>query len=293
MFYKRLDVEPRDRQNIRICDFADVVPNIGSGYLLEDIQLGLCGVVCKMWNISFQQRDTSHETNGHLDLLFDRLEAWKACLDMIRRELSTTLEERGPNDSRLLRAYAGREELFTEPPQYYIERRIQSLCLSVSMLYRISSIRLHLKAAMGKHTVAECEGLPPWRVETQVCMLIAGTSSEGMTRVRWAMWHSFQILRECELAMKEPNRGVGVIDPLSQMALGLGESVVRSWYLYSSNTPCNDNACMAASAPLLDWNAATDRDCWLEHGGILGVDGTPTCHCWVDTWLSRFLSLLV
>lgn len=276
-FYERLAVEPRARQSHNISEFATKMPIIDSGVLIEDVHLGLCGLVPRIWNLAqLTDQRNSGKTAG-LERLFIDLKIWEGRLQEIKDMLD--FPEKEPEATmNLLKAYRGREEPSNEGA---IVRRTKTLHFSAMMLHRNLAFELHNYISTSS-TLTSLLGATSWSNAMPV-------DARASYHLRFAVLNSLEALIAFETIVQEQRAENNVLDPLAGTMLSRGAAAARSWFLKSASSCIPNIGYCMASYKKLDWSNPAAVDEWLRGQGTLVVEGIPFCHCQMDRWLYRLL----
>lgn len=264
-------------------DFANGMPAIASGVLIEDVDLGLCGLFARIRNLTSYTNEHSSSVTEDYDNLLSGLRACEERLLEIR-SIADTQEINAKTDKSLINAYRGGEQ---PSDTGAIFSRIRIMCFTTMMLYRTLRVQLHLQ--IWHHSKRwDQEGLGAVKANIQNQPPVAADSYSAQN-LRYAVWTSLEALIEYEQAVSENGNKVGALDPLVWTTLARGAEAVNCWFAAFSLW-CRESRgyCVALNGALSLENAA-DAEIWLRDGGTLAVQGIPFCRCQKDYWLSRFM----
>ncbi|KAK7214421.1 hypothetical protein V2G26_002424 [Clonostachys chloroleuca] len=148
VFFQRVPYEPKDRQQTKISAVVQSPRGLpASGPLVEDIQIGLSGIVTRLWvwrqnvQLSFPLSPTEVEERLQIEL---ELNEWESKICQLF-ELLQTPETNPQGVSFLLHAYTGEEDQGKDGWEGPVVARISGLLFDISMFYYC--LGLHLFAA--------------------------------------------------------------------------------------------------------------------------------------------------
>lgn len=265
-------------------EFANGIPAITSGVLIEDVDLGLCGLSTKIRNLTPRSNETdpASMTEAFNDLL-SRLGVCEKRLLGIR-SITDTQEINTEANKSIINAYRGGESLFDTGA---IFSRIKIMCFNTTMLCRTLRIQLQLQiwSHSERRDSEEC-GAAEASIQSQP---FVATNSSSAQSLRYAVWDSLEALVEHESASSEHGEKVGALDPFVWTTLARGAETVNLFFA-ALPSMCSKNGgyCIALNGALSLENAA-DAKIWLRDGGTLAIQGIPFCHCQKDYWMSRFM----
>ena len=259
---KRMPDEPPGRGGCQVSEMTaapDAFPC--SQLLVEDVQLGLCGVLPAIWVLkqSFPSKTRAHLSNAsQRDLLMETLDAWKHELDKISVLADAKNITANPT-RKLLLAYRGEDDHAVASLE-----RITTLLQDGMVLYYYLKMTHHTGA--NACTTVELE------------KLIEETHAET--------WRTSKAAREalvCALQLLKMASSIGAPDaafnPLMRHALARALNVARAV------VPCQECECLAKESQS---DATMDFQRWAEVGGYLRIDGTPVCTCKLEFWIESF-----
>ena len=261
IFAKRQLDEPPGRSGFLISEMPNCPGSFKSSQLLvEDVQLGLCGLFQAIWVLL---QPWPPKKMGYLDnpvqrvLLTETLDAWKYELEKIRK-IADTRNITSDAARYLLMAYRGEGNSMAASLE-----RITTLIQDGMVLYYYLKMYhyagLDSSAVVGVVKQAEDTGPDTWR-----------TSKYG----REALICGLQMLKIVD-SSKAPGAS---INPLTRPALIMGLNVTRALVSYQK---CE---CRTEDSQ----NAMTDLQQWPEIGGPFCVDSTPVCVCKLKFWTQKF-----
>lgn len=261
VFDKRRLEEPPERCRFRISEMTDCPGSLPASQLLvEDVLLGLCGLLQNVWVLMqpLPLKEREHPGDRVQGVLLTKtLDAWKYELDKIRK-LAETRNITTDAGRRLLMAYRGENTSMLASLE-----RISTLVQDGMVLYYYLKMYHYtgLPAATSSVMAKQTEDIGPelWQ-----------TSKQG----REALLYSLQLLKMVD-SIRAPGTS---INPLTRHALAFGFNITRTLVLYQK--------CECSTSRGQD--PTTDIHQWTEIGGPISIDGTPVCECKLDFWTQRF-----
>lgn len=261
IFAKRQLEEPPGRAGFQISEMT-ICPGsfAASPHLVEDVQLGLCGLFQGIWFLAQPIQSNKKKYPGeHVQgvLLIKTLDAWKYELDRIRK-LAETRKITGDAGRYLLMAYRA-EGTSVLASLERISTLIQDgmVLYYYLKMYHYAGIHASDLAGMAKRT--EDTNSQTWR-----------TSKYG----REALICGLQMLK-----MVDNIRAPAVsINPLTRYALAMALNVTRALVSYQT-CECSTNGSQ---------NPTMDHQEWTEIGGPINIDGMPVCVCKLKFWTQKF-----
>jgi hypothetical protein len=250
-FAARLPDEPPKRSGCQVSEMTSRPDSFQSSQLfVEDVQLGLCGLLQTVWVL---RQSPSSKTGGYPGntfqkiLLIETLDEWKYELDKISKLADArNITNKATRD--LLLAYRGEDDSVAASLE-----RITTLIQDGMVLYYY--LKLYYHAGV---------------VETQ-----PEDTLKNNKHSREALGGALQMLK-----MVESIGATACLNPVIWHALTLGVNVTKS--LLNSGQKCeclNEEGRHEANISLQQWT---------ETGGLVWIDGTPVCVCKLDVWIARF-----
>jgi hypothetical protein len=297
VFLQRKPLEPADREQCRMSDMArSPQTSLLSGTLVEDVHLGLHGMVASVWRLSQLRHSNpllSTMQSTEFELLCRQLEAWKYRLD----EIYNTVHLRQVGDPALnflLRAYSRVEEPAEAGWEKPVLARIGAQLTSATMAYHF--IGLHLFSDLKNITITTTgsRSLSQMGANAQAVMPASWQALErwaSSMEARTAVMHSISALKAYENAVSVAMAQSETLDPLAHSVLSASALLLKAWLSTTTGT-CVCGRSLGYAVPPLDWSDHIQRDHWVQGGGIVCVDGTPFCPCALDEWMARFAATL-
>ena len=262
IFAKRLPEEPPGRPGFQISEMTNCPGSFTSSQLLvEDVLLGLCGVLQSIWVLtqSLPSKTKGYRSNAFQRvLLIETLDAWKYELDKINK-LADTRNITSDATRYLLLAYRGEDDSVAASLD-----RITTLVQDGMVLYYY--LKMYHYAGLNA---------------SEIVGLVNQTEDHSMET-----WRTSKYGREalvCALQMLKMVDSIGVsgasINPLIRHALAMGANVTR--VLVS----CEKCECLTRDG---QYAAKMDLQQWTEIGGPIFIDGTPVCACKLKFWTENF-----
>ncbi|KAH8674221.1 hypothetical protein BX600DRAFT_547793 [Xylariales sp. PMI_506] len=260
--HKRLSEEPAGRAAFKISEMTKSPDTFGaSPLLLEDIQLGLCGLIQTVW---VSGESLPWKSNGYLGLysrkllLIDKLDSWKAELDRSSDLISTKNVMNGAADYLLL-AYRGEDDSATSAL-----KRITALIQDSTVLYYFLKL-------------CACSGL-------RICNKdVLDEQIDGTQARSYKSSYYGQEVLVCALDMIKTveafDTSAACVNPLIRHALRVGAQLTRELI---SEQICD---CRTKEGQVGTDMVPPRR---IENGRYLVVDGERVCVCDLETWMARF-----
>ena len=261
IFAKRQLEEPPGRSGFQISEMTNCPGSFTSSQLLvEDVLLGLCGLLQAIWVLTLS---LPSKKRGYLGdpvqrvLLTETLDAWKYELDKISK-LADTRNITSDAARYLLVAYRGEDDSVAASLE-----RITTLIQDGIVLYYYLKMYhyagLDASEVVGAAKQTEDTGAETWR-----------TSKYG----REALICGLQMLQRVDSI-----RASGAsINPLTRHALTMGLNVTRAL------VSCQECECRTKEGQ----HATTDLQQWTEIGGPICIDSMPVCLCKLKFWTQKF-----
>ncbi|KAK9235801.1 hypothetical protein V1525DRAFT_251641 [Lipomyces kononenkoae] len=264
VFAKRLPEEPTERIGFQISEMTNCPGSFASSQVLvEDVLLGLCGVLQAIWVLtqsSLPSKTKEYRSNAFQRvLLIETLDAWRYELDKINK-LADTNNITSDAARYLLLAYRGEDDSVTASLE-----RITTLVQDGMVLYYYLKMfhyaGLNSSEFVGLVRQTEAPSTETWR-----------KTKHG----REALVCALQML---EMVDSIEASGAS-INPLIRHALAMGANLTRR--VLVSGEKCECLAKEVQHAPEMDLQQ------WTETGGPLYIDGTPVCVCKLKFWTEIF-----
>lgn len=225
--FERLPLEPRGRDAVKLCAvLQDPWLLTSDKLLIEDIMVGLCEPLARLWGYCNLVRRGGPVHGGSKFELLGCLAAWKARLDSI----SYLCESAGLGEEATefpLRAYCAGESESSAAAL----RRARSLVQEAAILHRLLSLHLHADLQALDMLVADLrrgEQEHAANNERQLRVREWARSADGRTAVGLAV----AVLEEA-LA-----QDTGLVLPLADVALSAGSVVMRAWIEHATDDIC-------------------------------------------------------
>jgi hypothetical protein len=263
IFAKRQPEEPPGRSGFQISEMTNCPGSFTSSQLLvEDVLLGLCGLLQAIWVLS---QPLPSKTRAYLGnafqgvLLIETLDAWKYELDKINK-LANARNITSNAARYLLLAYRGEDDSVAAS----LERTTTLVQDGLVLYYYLKMYHyagLNASEVVGLVKQIEDPGTETWR-----------TSKYG----REALVCALQMLKMVDSIRTSD----ASINPLIRPALAMGVNVTR---VLVSGQKCE---CLTKEGQ----HATTKMDLqqWTEIGGPICIDGTPVCVCKLKFWTGNF-----
>ncbi|CAH0046833.1 unnamed protein product [Clonostachys solani] len=157
MFFQRVPYEPKDRQRTKISDVAQNPRGLpASGPLVEDIQMGLSGIVTRLWvwrrNVQPSSTPSPTEVEERLQIE-NELDEWESKICQLF-ELLQAPETNPQAVSFLFHAYTGKEDPRKDGWEGPVVARISDLLFDISMFYYCLGLHLFAAAPVIHHVGA-------------------------------------------------------------------------------------------------------------------------------------------
>ncbi|OKL63656.1 hypothetical protein UA08_00073 [Talaromyces atroroseus] len=260
VFDARQPEEPLGRIEFRISEMTNRPDSFTSSQLLvEDVQLGLCGLLQAIW--VFRQSSSSSKTERHPSsalqnaLLIEILDDWKLELDKINK-LANARSMTSNATRTLLLAYRGADSSVAASLE-----KINTLVQDGMILYYY--LKMYHNAGLVKTQTEE-----PHTDETLWTLNKYG---------RKALVCALQILKLVESI----GAWKACLNPLIRHALAMGLNVTKTALVSGQKRECE---CLTNDGQHADVNLQQ----WTEIGGPIWIDGTPVCLCTLNFWTKSF-----
>ena len=262
IFAKRQPEEPPGRSGFRLSEITNSPDSFKSSQLLvEDVQLGLCGLLQAIWVLrqSFPSKTRGYHSNTfQRSLLIETLDAWKYELDKIN-ERADARNITSDAARYLLLAYRGEDDSAAASSE-----RITTLAQDGMVLYYYLKMYhyagLNASEVVGPVRQIEDPGAESWR-----------TSKDGREAL------------VCALQMLKMIDSIGAsgasLNPLLWHALTMGVNVTRVML------SCQKCECLAEEAPHA---ANMNAQQWIGIGEPVWIDGIQVCACKMNFWTEKF-----
>ena len=303
----RLSIEPSGRASrylhrVLISPLIDVGREIEDGLMLvEDIQLGLCAMYCRIFDFSDRLRHSLDINNAiQRDVLQRHLGFWKDSLAKTSYFLSKPASF--SREMQLsIRFYYGFEDHSRKSEwESIVFARARDLYFDAIMLYHLSCLNFYADIRSLRQTARDlvpdslaAEYGEPYRQAQQKrkSNLQEFTRTHNMRR---ALCHSSSILN-CFSSLSPSEKKV--VDPISYVALSTAALVTWAYCSYGDQA-CD--LCLKSGGlcgvPVVNISKFSDmmkeeseRDTWIENGGgLVALDGVPFCLCVREVFAMRF-----
>ncbi|VUC32454.1 unnamed protein product, partial [Clonostachys rosea] len=285
VFFQRVPFEPKDRQRTRISDVAQDPRALPISPLVEDIQVGLSGVVSRLWtwrqNVQLSSTPSPIGDEDRLQIE-NTLNEWENKICQLFALLQSP--EINPQAvSFLLHAYTGIEEPGTEGWEGPVVARISDLLFDVSMFYYCLGLHLFTEVPITHHISVR----PTEDDETRTRLLQWASSSSA----RQAVCFAVRALQTCERTFAQRSQSNVVLNPMTKLCLTTACIIFHAW-VTSPHQTCTCHLGHGATTPNVDLNDKEVRQQWISMGGPISVEGTSLCSCVSHVWVTRFTSVL-
>ena len=290
VYFRRSQTFPEDRNGYQIAELCDSSPRtLDSGFLIEDIQLGFCGIWPQIWKFLHNKTSYSNLTDDMStcqELLWRRLNFWRSHLDRLTAVI-TDPNSNPPLLEALLRQYAGKEEPAHPDYQEVVTQRVSYRLFDACMLHRLLCLYIPVKildTTTGSHP----------------------TMSMGTSDMRESFFQALSTLKAYEAFASSPRTAPGTISGIAHVALTYATEV--AWGLLTS--PARPCQCLDSfgrpiisqhsqlGGPPLSLATIADEelhaviDSWVRTGEATFLDGEALCACNADAWIGRYLQAL-
>lgn len=293
-FFERLPNEPQDREMYPMLALAtDFHVTVKSGFLFQDIQLGLLGLFGEIfrWVQMRRLRDAGVTANGCRDLeLSAQLETWHTHLESICglwRDPILNAEQ----IKYVMSAHLGRENPGEEGWETAVSARISRAFFNVSMLhsllrlYLLTDARTVLSFSTDAWDVGRTTMQPSPDPDISTRLQHWAASWKG----RRAVIYSLHVLKSYENApFSTPGH---TMDPIAHMAAATAALTLRCWVKNNSEL-CKCGIVPGQPHEAFRLELEAEKETWAEEGGIVVLEDMPLCQCALDVWESRFVSAL-
>lgn len=299
MFFKRLPSEPSDRAGFK---FSEVLSNPQSParplLLIEDVQLGFCGLVPAIWNhtqICRRKTEVIPSATNSLASLLWRLEAWKSELDRISNQCEQNYAQDKIDELPFL-AYFGEET--KDPAEWKLASitHVRGLVSNALMLYHVQTILLCIDirsirlVAEYLENPSQTDPLPPPRIQKHQSRLYTWVMTPES---RKALIHAVAVLMTREAELEQNNLGEPR-DPIAHLAIAMSALTLWAWMMFAEQA-CNcvpglNHINIGVDIPDLQSTPLLEN--WVQSGGTLALRGIAFCRCIVGSWMARFASFL-
>jgi hypothetical protein len=292
VFFKRQPLDPVDRDEHNASKMIRNAQNwMTSPLLIEDVNLGLCGMQRSLWRYAeLFHKGCTEVQHGPLR---DSLNAWKSQLDKTSALLSSQTKEvfgAQSSDEPLpypLRAYLGAETPFESNYHVAITSRISSLIFDTTILYHLLSIHLYadirsLNLLASVHADPDSGRWPADLVTEQEARVRNWRSG---SHVRRALWHAATILSLHQNSDASTDK---LPDPISHMAIAVSALVVWAFMFYETLACVPGMQSLHAGTELSSIEYGDELERWVDVGGLVVIQGSPLCKCNLVELLQKF-----
>ncbi|CAM1500478.1 Fc.00g096400.m01.CDS01 [Cosmosporella sp. VM-42] len=296
VFFKRVPKEPSDRAGYK---FSEVVSNPRSParalLLIEDVQLGMCGLTSGIWNHTQISRRGTRSGPPGLDStasLSWQLESWKGELERVSKNCNQQFIEDN-TDEFPFTAYLGREHKDLAAWKTTAMDHIKCLVSNTLNLYHLQAIQLYsdtrtvnILARYNEERPQNDPCSPPMIQKHQARLQSWIISPES----RKALLHAIAVLRARETNIEQEGPQACSLEPIALVAMSMSALVVWAWVMYAES-PCScvpglNHIDVGADTP--DLHNTTQLENWVEFGGTIALHGIAFCRCVVDGWMARY-----
>lgn len=302
VFFKRLPHEPADRAGFK---FSEVLSNPTSSarslLLIEDIQLGFCGIALGVWNHTQRRRrgarpSAPSNTDSQASLSW-QLECWKEELRKVSNVcIQSYLEEK--TGEYPFRAYHGREGDNPAQRDLMAISQVKSLISESLTLYHLQGIQLYSDLKTFRSVAAhlansmEDSSNPSPRIQRYQSQLQHWI---GTPESRKALLHALSILETREKDVSNPSSEDGSsLNPIVHVATSASAMVIWAWVMFAeeacSCVPGHNHINIGVDPP--DLQSTTQLENWIQVGGTVALQNTAVCRCFLDGWMARCAATL-
>lgn len=302
VFFKRYREEPLDRTKSRISELTSgSIPTLSCGALIEDIQIGLCGVRREIWNYNQTRAnnpilpltnplaDTLQESLAH------QLDVWKFELDKI---LAVTNGPRntGPFE-KFMKYYLRTEQPGSGDWITPVLARINTAVFNSTVLYHLLSIHLYADIRTIGSVITGSSTM--WNNHH----IISTNDAERQTRVqqwattsdsRKALLHALSILKAYEGIKSTIGVHSNSLDSIAFMGLSASALIVCALLLAMGDTcvcvPGVGHVDLDIEPFVMGHGPMLSE--WVQNGGLVRFHGVSICNCALATWIALFFTAL-
>ena len=296
VFYGRVPKEPPGRTDHKLSALAlGVSESMPTVLLIEDIQMGLCGLLKKIWRHNARCRSETISLPPPAEMsepLTRELDEWKIELDKIY--LSCVAQTDKGSSELPLRAYFGYGDESDPDWRSSVLARVKALVQEATILYHVLSLQVHIY----RHPkVAEC-------VLPDISCPKPTVGQDHLDRVdtwrktkdaRKTLAHSAALIRtlEKELLQKNARNRHYLPSPIASLGISMCRSVFRIWAASEGVCSCNtesEHTDLDLSPEGLYRGRELEK--WFENGGPPKMLGSPICKCAGVAWFGMLETFL-
>lgn len=267
IFAKRLLDEPQGRSGFKISAMTNCSSSFTSSQLLvEDVLLGLCGILQAIWVSKQSLPSTTKGYNGNSFQtvpLIEALHDWKHELDKINA-FADTQKITSDDAKYLLLAYRGKSDT------------VASTLARIIILVQ-DGMALYYYLMIYHYT-----GLGPSEL-IELCKPTEGSCTEILRATKCGR-EAFACVMQLLEMLNSTDSSRTSINPLIWHALTLGIDLIKKLLVSSKNCECCVNK--EQHAPKMDFQQ------WIEIGGPLHVQGISVCLCKSGIWIRKMEKLI-
>lgn len=267
--------------------------SIPSGFLFQDIQLGLLGVFGEIyrWVQSRRFRDINITAHCCRDIeLQAQLGTWNKHLEGICRLWRQPITNAEPIKYMML-AHMGKETQADEEWEKIVSERISRTFYNVSMLHGLLTLHLLtdarsvLSSSTGSWNIGQTTRQPSPDPDMSIKLQHWAASWKG----RRALIQSLHILKLYDNApFSLPEQ---TMDPIAHMAMSTAALTLRCWIEHNTEL-CECGVVPGQPSQALKLEMEADKELWADEGGTAVLEGMPLCHCTLNIWEGRFATAL-
>lgn len=311
VFFRRRSREPVDRSQLKI-SWVTRLPDklkINIQWLVEDIHVGLCGLVfdtLRQSQIRAVERVIWEDPSaGFPDALLQRISYWNRHLGAVVNvchptSVSSVDHEADSVQLQFLAAYLGEEDETDQASDWMsrVQARAGDLVHEAVILYHL----IHMLMSTDELRIISDLAADWIALETPDYTLNPGLQGESFQIGQWAksiqgravLFHALTTLQVNETMLTREKASNSFPDPIVYAATSLGALVFWGW-LSHVEPSCQ---CTAGLIPVnleLDPRGVKDHtisNSWIQYGGPASYQGIPLCKCHMSVWINRFAATL-
>ena len=301
IFFKRLPNEPSDRAGFKLSEvLANARTPARSLLLIEDVQLGFCGLNMRLWHHAQVRRrgtGTGPQSVDSQASLAWHLECWKDELKRVSSSCIQSIVEGRTNEFPFI-AYLGRGDEDPGRCKMIAISQIKSLASETLHVYHIEGIQLYsdlktIRAVANyvRESSLSNNNLPP-RIQKYLSQL---KSWVGTPDSRKALLHAIAVLEAREQDTNNQDSQLErPLNPIAHVAACLSAMVLWAWVMFAEQAcsciPGRNHVNIGVDPP--DLQSTAQLETWIQAGGTAALHGIAVCRCLVDGWMRRFAATL-
>ena len=279
--------------------------------LVEDIQLGLCGMQSNIWKMTEQtRRNTGKDTAAQRDTLGQRLESWYLLLLRLPFRPSDHMSF-GQDQYMAMRFYYGFEDHAVNGWQVAVLARPKGLFFDAIMLYHLLALELYADIRIFRqhaHDLSSSDLLTIFGQDYLQDRLRREAVTREWTNTRYAR----RALCHCTSAFVTynnlPEGEKKMVDPIAYVALSVGALLMWNYCTFSNHyckfcPPETSMNVVLDNVPMVEltkWRENLDDDAhqneiemWIKIGGCRpALAGIQLCYCNRDGLVGKFRACL-